>query len=76
MQHARLGLIVGKKAVARASARNRIKRVVRERFRMAGDTLPPVDLVIRLVAPVSRTQLHRHMDRLLAELADLETDGR
>ena len=76
MQHARLGLIVGKKSVARASARNRIKRVIRERFRKAGDSLPAVDLVVRIVAPVTREQLHRHMDRLLAEIGNLETDGR
>lgn len=75
MQHARLGLIVGKRAVARASARNRIKRVIRERFRTAGGSLPPVDLVIRIVAPVSREQLHRYLDRMLAEIGDLRTDG-
>jgi ribonuclease P protein component len=72
MQHARLGLIVGKKSVARASARNRIKRVIRERFRQAQDRLPAVDLVIRVVAPINRAQLHRHLDRLVAELEGLE----
>jgi ribonuclease P protein component len=72
MQHARLGLIVGKKSVARASSRNRIKRVVRERFRQAQDRLPAVDLVVRIVAPVDRTQLHRYLDRLLLEIEGLE----
>jgi ribonuclease P protein component len=72
MQHARLGLIVGKKSVARASARNRIKRVIRERFRQAQDRLPAADLVVRVVAPMSRAQLHRHLDRLVTELEGLE----
>lgn len=76
MQHARLGLIVGKKAVARASARNRIKRVIRERFRTAGDRIPAVDLVVRITAPVERARLHRQLDRLLGQLAELEVDGR
>lgn len=69
MHHARLGLIVGKRAVARASARNRIKRVIRDRFRTAQNELPSVDMVIRVVAPVDRARLHRHLDRLLAEVS-------
>lgn len=71
MQHARLGLIVGKKAVARASARNRIKRVIRDRFRTARHELPAIDLVIRVVGPVDRPRLHRYLDRLLTEAKSL-----
>ena len=76
MQHARLGLIVGKKAVAKASERNRIKRVIRERFRKAQNELPAVDLVVRVVGPVSRAHLHRHLDRLLSELETLADTAR
>ena len=68
MHTARLGLIVGKKSVSRATARNRIKRVIRDRFRRVRSELPCVDVVVRVVAPVTRTDLHRHLDRLLAEL--------
>ena len=68
MHCARLGLIVGKKAVARASARNRIKRVIRDRFRRERSRLPDVDLVIRVVGPLTRPQLHRELDRLFTEL--------
>jgi ribonuclease P protein component len=68
MQCARLGLIVGKKAVPHATARNRIKRVIRERFRLARGGLGAVDVIVRVVAPVNREALHRHLDRLLAEL--------
>lgn len=76
MQHARLGLIVGKKAVARASARNRIKRVLRDRFRTAQHELPAVDLVVRVVGPVDRARLHRHLDRLFAEITTLSVPER
>lgn len=68
MHTARLGLIVGKKAVAHATARNRIKRVIRDRFRRDHRELGSVDIVVRVVAPVTRTDLHRYLDRLLAEL--------
>jgi ribonuclease P protein component len=47
---ARLGLVVGKKLLRRAVDRNRIKRVVRERFRRLRATLPAFDLVVRLTA--------------------------
>jgi len=68
MQSARLGLIVGKKAVSRATARNRIKRVIRDRFRRVRSELASMDVIVRVVAPVSRADLHRHLDRLLGEL--------
>ena len=67
----KISFSVGKKAVARASARNRIKRVIRDRFRTAQHDLPAVDLVVRVVGPVDRARLHRHLDRLFLELKDL-----
>lgn len=47
----RLGLVVGKRNVARATDRNRIKRWVRECFRALPDELEPYDIVVRVVAP-------------------------
>ena len=50
---ARLGLVVAKKLLKRAVDRNRVKRVVREQFRLRRSALPAVDLVVRLaVKPV------------------------
>ena len=50
---ARLGLVVGKKQLKRAVDRNRVKRIVRENFRLQRANLPAFDLVIRLaVKPV------------------------
>ena len=46
MYHSRLGLIVGKKAVPTAVQRNRIKRIIRESFRLNKHTLSGTDIVI------------------------------
>jgi ribonuclease P protein component len=50
---ARLGLVVGKKQLKRAVDRNRLKRIVREQFRLQRAGLPAYDLIVRLaVKPV------------------------
>jgi len=45
-QHPRLGLAVAKKHMRRAVDRNRIKRQIRESFRLYKATLPAVDIVV------------------------------
>ena len=47
---ARLGLVVAKKLLKRAVDRNKVKRVVREQFRLRLAGLPAVDLIVRLAA--------------------------
>lgn len=51
---ARLGVVVGKKQLRTAVARNRAKRQVREVFRLNQAALPNVDIVVRVncVVPV------------------------
>ena len=44
---ARLGIVISRKHAARASERNRIKRRIREAFRLEQETLGPLDLLIR-----------------------------
>jgi len=44
--HARLGMAIAKKRLRRAVDRNRIRRTVRESFRLARKDLPDVDIVV------------------------------
>jgi len=46
LQQPRLGLAIAKKHMRRAVDRNRIKRQIRESFRVYKDTLPAVDVVV------------------------------
>lgn len=46
----RLGMIIGKRLLARAVDRNRVKRCVRESFRQTLPHLPACDFVVRLIA--------------------------
>ena len=46
---ARLGMVIGKKHARRASDRNRLRRMLRERFRRM--TLPAVDVIV-LARPI------------------------
>ena len=47
---ARLGLIVGKRQLRRAVDRNRVKRAVRESFRITRESLPSMDVVVQLTS--------------------------
>jgi ribonuclease P protein component len=48
--HPRLGMIIAKRLLARAVDRNRVKRCVRESFRLILPELPACDFVVRLIA--------------------------
>ena len=68
---ARLGLVVGKKLLKRAVDRNRVKRVVREAFRLRRETLPSCDLVVRLhtrLKPLDARLLREDIEHLLGRL--------
>jgi ribonuclease P protein component len=64
---ARLGLAVSKRAVPRSVDRNRLKRLIRERFRLHRERLPAVDVVV-MVRPAARQcdnpALIRSLDKL------------
>ena len=48
--HARLGMVIAKRLLPRAVDRNRVKRCVRETFRLQSQDLPACDFVVRLIA--------------------------
>jgi ribonuclease P protein component len=69
--HPRLGLAVSRKAARSAVARNRIKRVVRERFRHRQTELGALDIVVlgrNDVAGLSAQALGTAMEKLLKQL--------
>lgn len=47
--YARLGMVIPKRLLARAVDRNRVKRCVRESFRLVRAELPACDFVVRLI---------------------------
>lgn len=69
----RLGLAVSKKNVRRAYARNRIKRIVRESFRLARHQLDALDIVVlarRGADEESRDTLRHTLDKQWLNLAE------
>lgn len=58
-KHARLGLIVPKKIIATAVGRNRIKRLLREAFRLHQAELVGLDVIARLKSRVSEDRLRQ-----------------
>ncbi|WP_218814109.1 ribonuclease P protein component [Rickettsiella endosymbiont of Dermanyssus gallinae] len=48
--YARLGLAIAKKVVSTASARNWVKRTIRESFRLNQGSLPHLDIVITVTS--------------------------
>jgi len=71
VNHARLGLAISKKNAKRAVDRNRIKRLVRESFRLNMHKMPDIDLVV-MAKPVTKNadnqqilqSLQQHWNRL------------
>ncbi len=71
LDHARIGIIAGKRVAPRAVDRNRAKRLIREVFRSMRLRLPGTDVVIQLrrwtprgSVAVARTELARLLEEL------------
>jgi ribonuclease P protein component len=68
----RLGLVIGKKSVRRAVARNLIKRVMREQFRLQQHALADLDLVLlarRGADALDSAQLATQLRQLMVDAA-------
>ena len=63
--HARLGLVIGKRAVNSAVKRNRIKRIIRESFRHQHESLKGVDIIV-----IARQQCDKLSNQKLREGID------
>ncbi len=65
MNKARLGLAIAKKKIAKANARNLVKRIIRESFRLAQHNLPNIDIVVLArngITKLDKTQLRHYFD--------------
>lgn len=69
LDYSRLGMIVPKKILATAVARNRVKRLIRESFRLNQTALAGLDVVARIKAKVDEAKL---MDALQSGLKQCE----
>lgn len=69
---ARLGLVIGKRAVNKAVNRNQIKRIVRESFRLKQEMLKGLDIVIiarQQCDKLSKQKLREGIDQLWEKLS-------
>jgi ribonuclease P protein component len=76
LEFARLGLAISKKHAKRAVDRNRIKRLVRESFRLTRHGLPTIDMVVMAKPPTRYAEnqqivqsLQAHWNRLQKQCA-------
>jgi ribonuclease P protein component len=60
LNYSRLGMIVPKKIIATAVARNRVKRLIRESFRLNQCELAGLDVVARI-----KSKLMKHISLML-----------
>nr|WP_194956213.1 ribonuclease P protein component [Shewanella sp. BF02_Schw] len=71
-QHPRLGLTVAKRFVKRANQRNRIKRVIRDSFRLHQQDIPDIDIVVLVrngVMEMENAELHKLIEKLWRKLS-------
>lgn len=65
LTHSRLGIVVGKKELRTAVARNLAKRTVREVFRTNQQSIQTLDIIVRIMKPFDRTNVLLVREELL-----------
>ena len=68
MPNPRLGLVVTKKGTPKANRRNRVKRIIRERFRLTADQLPCADIIVQVFGLLDDAQLKQSLDKQFARI--------
>ena len=63
MRCARLGLVVTKKGNPKANRRNRLKRIIREQFRLTAAELPSVDIVVQVFGEIDDARLAATLEK-------------
>lgn len=72
LDHPRLGLTIAKKKEKTAVGRNRIKRIIRESFRLNQHNLPNIDIVVLArdkVGEADNQQLQKQLNKLWKKIA-------
>jgi ribonuclease P protein component len=73
--YARLGIVVSKKTARRAVARNYMRRVLREWFRLNREKLGGLDVVVKVQKPFMRTEFNLTQEELLRFLNRLQRES-
>lgn len=71
-QHPRLGLTVAKRYVKRANQRNRIKRIIRDSFRLNQHDIPHLDIVVLVrngVMEMENAEINKLIEKLWRKLS-------
>ena len=69
LDHPRLGLAISRRSASTAVARNRLKRQIRETFRLEAEKLTSIDIVV-LARPKAATQDNKSCQESLGKLWD------
>ena len=72
LEHPRLGLVIGKKSVRLSVERNRLKRVIRDSFRLNQESLGALDIVVvarKGLGDLDNPELHQQFGKLWKRLA-------
>ncbi|WP_045856397.1 ribonuclease P protein component [Teredinibacter purpureus] len=70
--HPRLGLVIAKKNIRHAVQRNRVKRLIRETFRLKQHNLPPIDAIVlarRGGDQIANNELRETLEKLWKRVA-------
>jgi ribonuclease P protein component len=70
----RLAIIISKSNVKKAVARNRLKRIIRESFRLQQHSLQEYDIVIKCyhgIASLTNPELHKELNELWKKIIKL-----
>ena len=66
LDHPRIGLVIAKKHLKQATARNQVKRIIRESFRRIRYTIPAMDIIV-MARPDTAGSDKQQLSKVLAK---------